>query len=112
MFAFCWFSNVYPIANDNKRLLSTNRASADWKSTYAVKHLKQVVSYARGKDDAPVYVKPKTGTQKKNGYKNIAILYYEFVHHQIDYLNFTVKLTIGVKSNGNHIQYCVNKIEV
>ena len=89
-----------------------NRASADWKSTFAVKHLKQVISYAHGKEDAPVYVEPKAGTQKKNGYKNMAILYYEFVHHQIDYLNFTVKLTIGIKSNGSHVQYCVNKIEV
>ena len=62
--------------------------------------------------DAPIYVEPKDGTQKKNGYKNMAILYYGFVHHQIDYLNFTVKLTIGIKSDGNHVQYCVNKIEV
>ena len=110
---FCHFLGVTVFIKKGESDKKTiNRASADWKSTYAVKHLKQVVSYARGKDDAPVYVKPKTGTQKKNGYKNIAILYYEFVHHQIDYLNFTVKLTIGVKSNGNHVQYCVNKIEV
>ena len=110
---FCHFLGVTVFIKKGESDKKTiNRASADWKSTYAVKHLKQVVSYASGKDDAPVYVKPKTGTQKKNGYKNIAILYYEFVHHQIDYLNFTVKLTIGVKSNGNHVQYCVNKIEV
>ena len=89
-----------------------NRASADWKSTFAVKHLKQVIASAHGKEDAPVYVEPKLGTQKKNGYKNMAILYYEFVNREIEYLNFTVKLTIGVKSNGNHVQYCVNKIEV
>ncbi len=44
-----------------------NRASADWKSTYAVKHLKQVVTFACGKEDAPVYVGAKAGTQKKNG---------------------------------------------
>jgi len=89
-----------------------NRASADWKSTYAVKHLKQVITSAHGKDDEPIYVEPKDGTQKKNGYKNIAILYHEFVHPEIEYLNFTVKLTIGIKSNGTHVQYCVNKIEV
>ena len=53
-----------------------NRASADWKSTYAVKHLKQVITLACGKKDAPVYVEAKTGTQKKNGYKNMAILYH------------------------------------
>ncbi|MBQ8956890.1 MAG: hypothetical protein IJ057_00075 [Bacteroidales bacterium] len=89
-----------------------NRASADWKSTFAVKHLKQVISLAHGIKDAPVYVVPKDGTQKKNGYKNMAILYYEFVHQKIDYLNFTIKLTIGIKNNGNHVQYCVNKIEI
>ena len=89
-----------------------NRASADWKSTFAVKHLKQVITSAQGKEDAPVYVEPKKGTQKKNGYKNMAILYYEFVNPEIEYLNFTVKLTIGIKSNGHHVQYCVNKIEV
>ena len=63
-------------------------------------------------DNTPIYVEPKMGTQKKNGYKNMAILYYEFTHQQIVYLNFTVKLTIGIKSNGSHVQYCVNKIEV
>ena len=89
-----------------------NRASADWKSTFAVKHLKEVISLARGKEDTPVYLEPKGGTQKKNGYKNIAVLYYDFVDKQIDYLNFTIKLTIGIKSNGNHVQYCVNKVEV
>ena len=89
-----------------------NRASADWKSTFAVKHLKQVITSAHGKEDTPVYVEPKTGTQKKNGYKNMAILYHEFSHPEIAYLNFTVKLTIGIKSDGKHVQYCVNKIEV
>ena len=88
-----------------------NRASADWKSTYAVKHLKQVITFACGKKDAPVYVEAKTGTQKKNGYKNMAILYHEFVHPKMEYLNFMVKLTIGIKSDGKHVQYCVNKIE-
>ena len=76
------------------------------------KKLKQVITSAQGKEDAPVYVEPKKGTQKKNGYKNMAILYYEFVNPEIEYLNFTVKLTIGIKSNGHHVQYCVNKIEV
>ena len=88
-----------------------NRASADWKSTYAVKHLKQVVTFACGKEDAPVYVGAKAGTQKKNGYKNMAILFHEFVHPKMEHLNFMVKLTIGIKSDGKHVQYCVNKIE-
>ena len=89
-----------------------NRASADWKSTFAVKHLKQIVSLAHGTIDAPVYVEPKDGTQKKNGYKNMAVLYFDFAHPRLAYLNYTVKLTIGIKSNGKHVQYCVNKIEI
>lgn len=79
--------------------------------TYAVKHLKQVVTFACGKEDAPVYVGAKAGTQKKNGYKNMAILFHEFVHPKMEHLNFLVKLTIGIKSDGKHVQYCVNKIE-
>ena len=42
----------------------------------------------------------------------MAILYHEFIHLETAYLNFTVKLTIGIKSDGRHVQYCVNKIEV
>jgi hypothetical protein len=91
---------------------TTNRASADWKSTFAVKYLKRVISQAHGLEDAPIYVEPEEGTQKKNGYKNIAILYYDFAHQHVEYHNFTVKLTIGIKSNGSHVQYCVNKVEV
>ena len=41
----------------------------------------------------------------------MAILYHEFVHPEMAYLNFMVKLTIGIKSDGKHVQYCVNKIE-
>ena len=89
-----------------------NRASADWKSTYAVKYLNQVITSAQGKEEEPVYTLPKEGTQKKNGYKNMAILYYTFKNENIDYLNFTVKLTIGIKSDKRHVQYCVNKIEI
>ena len=40
------------------------------------------------------------------------ILYHEFVHPEMKYLNFMIKLTIGIKSEGKHVQYCVNKIEV
>ena len=51
-------------------------------------------------------------TQSDNKYKNIAVLYYNFVNSEIFYLNFKVKLTIGIRSNNKHVQYCVNKIEV
>jgi len=27
-------------------------------------------------------------------------------------MNFRVKLTIGVMTNGKHVQYCVNKVEI
>ncbi len=30
----------------------------------------------------------------------------------VHYLNFKVKLTIGIRSNNKHVQYCVNKIEI
>ena len=39
------------------------------------------------------------------------LLYYQFKNEQIDYLNFTVKLTIGVTASQKHIQYSVNKVE-
>jgi len=55
---------------------------------------------------------PKNGTQSDNHYKNIAVLYYDFVNTEISYLTFKVKLTIGIRSNNKHVQYCVNKIEV
>ena len=77
-----------------------------------MKHLKEVISLARGREDASIYVEPKKGTQKKNGYKNMVLLYYTFENQQIEYLNFTIKLTIGIKSDGGHVQYCVNKVEV
>lgn len=42
----------------------------------------------------------------------MAILYYYFVNDSISYLNFKVKLTIGIRADNKHVQYCVNKIEV
>ena len=39
-------------------------------------------------------------------------LYYDFINESVDYLNFKVKLTIGIRTDNKHIQYCVNKIEV
>ena len=37
---------------------------------------------------------------------------WDFVNEEKDYLDFVVKLTIGVMTGGKHVQYCVNKIEV
>ena len=87
-------------------------ASKNWQSTLAVKHLGEVVAKAKKYGDGPIYDKPKGNTQKANGYKNIVVLHYEFTNGEIPYLNFMAKLTIGVKADGKHVQYCVNKVEL
>ena len=87
-------------------------ASKNWQSTYAVKHLEEVISKATKLDDGPIYDLPKGNTQKANGYKNIAVLHYIFTDDQRPYLNFVAKLTIGIKADNKHIQYCINKVEV
>lgn len=103
--------NVYIVENEsNKKTINT--ASMNWQSTYAVKHLIEIVTNAYGDGNQAVYEKPKKGTQSKIGYKNMAILYYYFVNDDISYLNFKVKLTIGIRADNKHVQYCVNKIEV
>ena len=40
------------------------------------------------------------------------MLYYKFTDDKFEYMNFTVKLTIGVNVEGKYIQYSVNKVEV
>lgn len=50
-------------------------------------------------------------THKANGYKNMVILHHQFTNEEIPYLNFMAKLTIGIKADGKHVQYCVNKVE-
>ena len=60
----------------------------------------------------PLFSSIKDGAQKKNGYKNLILLYYKFEDEQKPYLNFMVKLTIGVTASSKHIQYSVNKVEV
>ena len=87
-------------------------ALKNWQSTYAVKHLEEVISKATKLDDGPIYDLPKGNTQKANGYKNIAVLHYMFTDDQKPYLNFVAKLTIGIKADNKHIQYCINKVEV
>ena len=102
---------IYIVENEsNKKTI--NAASRNWQSTYAVKHLEEIVRNACGDENLPVYEKAKKGTQTKNGYKNMAILYYCFIDEAIQYLNFKVKLTIGIRADKKHVQYCINKIEV
>ena len=103
--------NVYIVENESDKK-TINTASMKWQSTYAVKHLETIVTKARGDENLPVYEKTKKGTQTKNGYKNMAILYYDFINESLPYLNFKVKLTIGIRADNKHVQYCVNKIEV
>ncbi|MBQ6772195.1 MAG: hypothetical protein IJP44_14620 [Bacteroidales bacterium] len=86
-------------------------ASKNWQSTYAVKHLEEVITHATKIGDGPVYDKPKGNTQKANGYKNIVVLHYAFSNDDIPYLNFFAKLTVGIKADNKHVQYCRNKVE-
>jgi hypothetical protein len=63
--------------------------------------------------DVLVYTIPKTkGKQNEFNYVNLAVLFYEFQSEKFDYLNFTVKLTLGIKNDGRHIQYSISKINV
>ena len=91
---------------------TAREALHNWKSTYAVKHLDVVIAKAKPAKGYPMFASRKEGEQKRNGYKNMILLYYNFTNHEREYLNFRVKLTIGVLTGGKHIQYCANKIEV
>ena len=104
-------ADVYIVKNESDKKTS-REALHNWKSTYAVKHLREVVENASPIEGLPLFSSIKDGVQKKNGYKNMILLYYQFKNEQIDYLNFMVKLTIGVTASQKHIQYSVNKVEV
>lgn len=91
---------------------TAREALHNWKSTYAVKHMDVLIKKAKPAKGYPMFASRKEGEQKRNGYKNMILLYYNFTNDEKDYLNFRVKLTIGVLTNGKHVQYCVNKIEV
>ncbi len=103
-------ADVYIVKNESDKKTS-REALHNWKSTYAVKHIREVVENASSIEGLPLFSSIKDGVQKKNGYKNMILLYYQFKNEQIDYLNFTVKLTIGVTASQKHIQYSVNKVE-
>ena len=103
--------DVYIIMRESEHKTSNSGAN-NWQSTYAVKYLEKVIKNAKAKEGVPIYSLPKTGKQKSFKYVNMAILFYEFKSEDCDYLNFTVKLTLGVKNDGRHIQYSVNKIDI
>ena len=104
-------ANIYIVKNESDKK-TAREALHNWKSTYAVKHLKQVVENASSMEGMPLFSSIKSVVQKKNGYKNMILLYYKFENEEKTYLNFVVKLTIGVTASDKHIQYCVNKVEV
>ena len=88
-------------------------AQNHWKSTYAIKHLYDVVKYAKPLGGSDLEIDEiGSKTQGKNGYKKLLILYHQFINPKHSYLNFTVKLTIGVKANEEHVQYSVCKVKV
>ena len=104
-------TEVFIIMRESEKK-ATNSAAFNWQSTYAVKHLEDIKK-AEPILGKPIYTVPKsTGKQKEFGYVNMATLYYQFQSSEFDYLNFTIKLVLGVKNDKRHIQYSVNKIEV
>ena len=64
-------ANVYIIEKESDKK-TLREALYNWKSTYAVKHLRTVVEEARPLEDMPLFVPVKNGVQKKNGYKCIS----------------------------------------
>ena len=104
--------DVYIIMRESYKKASLN-AAANWQATYAIKKLETVIKNARQLEGETIYKEAKKqGKQKEFGYVNMAILYYTFESKKYWYMNFTVKLTIGIKSNGRHIQYCVDNVEI
>jgi len=92
---------------------ASNSSTKNWQSTYAVKNLEKVIKNAKPLPYVPIYKIPKTtGKQKEFNYVNLATLFYEFKNNKYEYMNFTVKLTLGIKNDGRHIQYSISKIEV
>ena len=102
--------DIYIVEKESDKK-TAREALHNWKSTYAVKHLDTVIKKARPAKGYPMFASRKEGEQKRNGYKNMILLYYNFIDEEKEYLNFRVKLTIGVMTDGKHVQYCVNKIE-
>jgi len=85
----------------------------NWQSAYAVLHLETIVRKAEAKEGKPIYCQAKTsGNQVDFGYVNMAVLYYDFIDTEKWYLNFTVKLVLGVKTSGRHVHYSITKIGI
>ena len=112
VFNECLQAEVFIIMRESEKKAS-NSAAFNWQSTWAVKHLETIIREATPLKGEPIYTLPKTsGKQKEFGYVNIATLYYECHSDDRDYMNFRIKLVLGIKSEGRHVQYSVNKVEV
>jgi hypothetical protein len=91
---------------------ATNRNAFNWQSAYAILKQETIIENAILVDGESIFVPAKTtGNQKAHKYVNMAVLYYTFMDVEKEYMNFTVRLTLGIKSDGRHIQYSVNKVD-
>ena len=105
-------TDVYIIMRESEKKAS-NSAAFNWQSTFAVKYLETIIRKAVPIVGKPIYSLPKSrGKQKEFKYVNMATLYYTFRSAEYEYLTFTIKLVMGIKNDGRHIQYSVNKIEL
>ena len=84
--------DIYIVEKESDKK-TAREALHNWKSTYAVKHLDTVIKKARPAKGYPMFASRKEGEQKRNGYKNMILLYYNFIDEEKEYLNFRVKLT-------------------
>ena len=112
VFNKCLQAEVFIIMRESEKKAS-NSAAFNWQSTWAVRHLETIIREAAPQKGEPIYTLPKaSGKQKEFGYVNIATLYYECHSDDRDYMNFRIKLVLGIKSEGRHVQYSVNKVEM
>jgi hypothetical protein len=104
--------DVYLIMHEGGKE-ATNRAAFNWQSAYAILKLEKIIRKATAVAGEPIYIPAKdTGNQKAHKYVNMAVLYYDFIDLEKWYMNFRIRLVLGVKSDGRHIQYSVNKIDI
>jgi len=92
---------------------ATNRAAFNWQSAFAILKLEKIVKKAAAINGEPIYIPAKdSGNQKAHKYVNMAVLYYDFTDNEKSYMNFRIRLLLGIKSDGRHVQYSVNKVDV
>lgn len=66
-------AEVFIVKNESDKK-TVREAMHNWKSTYAVKHLRKIVENAHPMERLPLFSSVKGGTQKKNGYKHDSTL--------------------------------------